>query len=271
MSTDWLEWPNMAHGAGTVTAATLNVREWAGTDAPILAKLGQGTRLTVWARRPDNWLLVQTGDGVTGWVSGLYVKIEGELVRSLRMEAGMADPRAANCRGFQLGPDGRVTGVELQYREVAGSRYQLISASLIDEAQAQGNTVATCNVVDANGLPVSAPVYLAWPWPGLDNRLLPGNPDNRHMITNGYNPPNIGPLALYVGDSKGNPISDVIGGLGLPLRRHVSYALVWRERAAAPEPEPPPDDPDEPTDGETVRLLREMHDDLRALRAHLGA
>jgi hypothetical protein len=154
------------------------------------------------------------------------------------------DPRAANCRAFAISTDGLITGVDLDYLEQPATPYQLVRVELIDEAAngVGGPTVATCTVLDGDGLAVGARVYLAWPWPNLtndaDHRGLPGNPNGQHTIVNKCYPPLIGPLALYVGDSNGQPISDIIGGLGLPLGHHVSYRATWRARNTTPEPTP---------------------------------
>lgn len=156
------------------------------------------------------------------------------------------DPRAENCRAFHKDFDGKVDGVELTVVAVPGSTYALRSVALIDEAAAQGNTTAACFVLDKDGLPVGGErVWLAWPWAGgndtsFPERGLPGNSNYpaTHVITNGYWPPERGPLAIYVGDAVGVVRSDVVCGLGLPLNRHVCYQMVFQERVAeAPENE----------------------------------
>ncbi len=178
----------------------------------------------------------------------------------------MDDPRAENCRVVAVDQAGRVTGVELRVVAQPDTKYALVRVELIDEAAAQGNTVATCIVLDAGGIQTADPVFLAWPFPGLTNHALPGNPNNQHMIANGYTPPEVGPLALYVGDASGKPISDIVGGLGLPWRRHVCFRATWRERGAA-EP---------PADG-TVDLagvlaaINQVEAQIKRLADHLGA
>ena len=163
----------------------------------------------------------------------------------------MNDPRAENCRGFTVNAEGKVTGVYLEVQPVPGARYALLRAELIDEVAAQGNIVATCAVLDANGIQTAENVYLAWPYPNMTDKALPGNPSNQHMITNGYTPPEVGPLALYVGDANGAPISDIIGGLGLPYNRHVCFRATWRERGAQ---QPPTD----PTPGEVGGAVADL-------------
>lgn len=178
----------------------------------------------------------------------------------------MSDPRAENCRGFRV-TDGKVTGVLLAVDERPAAQYELVRMELIDEVAAQGNTVATCEVLDKEGFQTAASVYLAWPWPNLTERALPGNQVGQHPITNGYKPDEgLGPLALYVGDAAGNVISDVVGGLGLPYNRHVSFRATWLERDPAE-----PGDGGDGGDGEVVGLLLRIAEGIERLVRHLGA
>jgi hypothetical protein len=119
-------------------------------------------------------------------------------------------------------------------------------------------------VLDANGVQTADTVLLAWPFPALGNVLRAGNPNGQHMITNGFNPPDLGPLALFVGAADGTPISDIVGGLGLPWNRHVCFRATWRERALKPED---PGEPGEPT-GDALTRIAEA---LERLAAHFGA
>lgn len=74
----------MAHGAGTVETEAhkrLNVR-----DAPITGKvkgsLAYGDHVVVWSALPNGWYMVQADfSGLTGWVLGECVRLDGELVR----------------------------------------------------------------------------------------------------------------------------------------------------------------------------------------------
>ena len=119
----------------------------------------------------------------------------------------------SNCRGFRVDDAGKVVGVELVHVPNPATPYELARVELLDEYAAGGGTVAKFQVL-ADGVVTGERVYLAWPFPELSNRLLPGNPNGEHMITNGYDAAkgHRGPLALYVGDAAGGVISDVIGG-----------------------------------------------------------
>lgn len=167
---------------------------------------------------------------------------------------------------------GRVTGVYLEVQPVPSSLYELIRVDLIDEPTngVGGPTVATFAVLDKNGLQTAERVWLAWPYPGLqDGKLLPGNAQNQHMITSVYHPPDVGPLAMYPGDAAGQPLGDICGGLGLPRGHHVSFRLTWRARGTTP---PPPDDDDDDTSVHDYSLvLGRIAETLDRLAAHLGA
>jgi hypothetical protein len=159
----------------------------------------------------------------------------------------MSDIRAENCRAF-VERDGLIMGVELIHRINPTALFRLLRVDLLDERAngVGGPTIANVAMVDAAGLAVmTARVALCYPWTpefaGLrfENALPPGNPayPYQHIITNGYWPPALGPLAIAVLDADGNIISDVIGGLGLPKNHHVSFAMTFRE-VGAPDVEP---------------------------------
>lgn len=167
----------------------------------------------------------------------------------------MANPLDPKCQAFALNGAGQVVGVKLAIREVAGAKYVLKSVTLQDETTGQGTTVANCSVLNKEGINTGLLVRMAWPGAGpfWDASALPGNNDNRHMITNGYNPgvdgQNMGPLALFVG-MQNNPESDVLYGLGLPMNRHISFTVVFQERGAVVV--------DPPTDGSMADVLRRL-------------
>ncbi|HNT76007.1 MAG TPA: hypothetical protein PKH77_13410 [Anaerolineae bacterium] len=167
----------------------------------------------------------------------------------------MANPLDPKCQAFALNGAGQVVGVKLAIREVAGARYALKSVTLQDETTGQGTTVANCSVLNRDGINTGLLVRMAWPGPGpfWDASALPGNNDNRHMITNGYNPgvdgQNMGPLALLVGEQSA-PESDVLYGLGLPMNRHISFTVVFQERGAVVV--------DPPADGELLKRVEAL-------------
>jgi hypothetical protein len=181
---------------------------------------------------------------------------------------------ASNCQGYRVDGNSKVIGVQLGILPVAGSRYDVYRVSLRDEYQAGGRREAYCQVLDKNGIKVGSVVRLGYPWnggPTFANNLAPGNPDNTHPVVNPYNPgpdgKGIGPLALYVGGPNA-PESDIVYGVGLPLNRHVSFDIIFRERGAIVQP--PVDPPTEPGDPGADVLLRLARIE-RALDALIGA
>jgi hypothetical protein len=180
----------------------------------------------------------------------------------------MADPRADNCKAFHVDGGGKVDGVLLEYAARPSAMYELVYVKLISEALAGGSTVASFAVYDKSGVAVSEVVWLAWPWPSLsDGKLPPGNANGQHMIVNGFNAAGgeIGPLAMYVGDAKGNIISDVIGGLGLPNNRHVCYQMAWKERGGVNPP-----DPGDGDNADVLAAIAALDARVKALALHLG-
>jgi murein DD-endopeptidase MepM/ murein hydrolase activator NlpD len=143
----------------------------------------------------------------------------------------MNDPRAQNCRVYAQDASGKVTGIELGITHVEGARYEVYSVMMIDEASAAGQTIATCRVLDKNGIETGEQARLAWPGrgPTFSDSALSGSGNNVHIISNGFRPPETGPLAIYVGGHN-QPISDIIWGFGLPFKHHVSFVVVFKEK-----------------------------------------
>jgi hypothetical protein len=177
-----------------------------------------------------------------------------------------SDPRAENCRANHLTAAGKVDGVALEVSVRPLTRYRLARIELVDEVSAQGNCVATCRVLDADGLLLGDQVWLAWPWPSLTQYALPGNPNGQHPITNSYTPPNVGPLALCLRDAQGAIASDVVGGLGLPFGHHVSFIATWQKRGDGDT-----DEEGEETGGALVAAVVRCAVALERLAGHLGA
>ena len=159
------------------------------------------------------------------------------------------NPLSDNCRAY-ADDGGKVTGVDLDYYPMPDTEYELLKCELVEEVQAHGETVAYISVYDENNLPTQEPVWLAWPYDiggklpsRFPHRLPPGNNHTpfEHMITNGYSPPDKGPLAIYVGHTDGRYNSDVVAGVGLPYKHHVSFRLVYRKRTGVAPPQPHPD------------------------------
>jgi hypothetical protein len=183
--------------------------------------------------------------------------------------ATATDPRTANCRGFQVDGAGKVTGIHLVHVPVPSALYELALAELIDEYAAQGQTVVTAVVLNADGLQVAERVKMAWPFPDLNadgSPAGPGNPQNQFAITSKFPESVIGPLAFAVYDVAGDLISDVIGGYGQVLGRgHISGRVTFKQRTAVVVPPPDPEPLPSTDDVAAIRVT------LERLAAHLGA
>lgn len=156
----------------------------------------------------------------------------------------MSNPLDVNCTAVKVDSNNKVVGIRLGITPVQGSKYELYRVRMRDEYEAGGQTVANCSVLDKNGVNTGLSVRMAWPSPGpqFTDSALPGNPNNQHMITNGFDAnQKVGPLALYVGGHNA-PDSDIVFGLGLPWNRHVSFDVVFKERGGVVVPPDPDED-----------------------------
>lgn len=161
---------------------------------------------------------------------------------------------AQNCQKFQLDGVGKVIGIELGITKIANAKYEVYSVELIDEYNSGGNTVAYCSVLDKNNIPNGEQVRLTWAGkqPPFADSGLAGNGRNEHFISNKFNPPSQGPLALHTGGFNA-PTSDIVYGLGLPFGHHVSFRVVFREKGAT-NPTDPTTPPSTDLDSINARL-----------------
>ena len=184
------------------------------------------------------------------------------------LAAATADKRAPNCRGFLYDNTGRVVGINLVHVPLPSAPYELALAELIDEYAAQGNTVVTVVVLNADGVQTAERAFMGWPFPELiapESPVGPGNPSNQFAAMSKFPSNTIGPLAFFVGDLTGQPLSDIIGGYGLPDGHHISGRVTFRERSGVVTPDP---EPEHEPDGDSLARIAVA---LERLTAHLGA
>lgn len=154
------------------------------------------------------------------------------------------DPRSERAKAYNYA-GAKVQGVALTYHRMPDTRFEIVDADVFTEDESVNETKAIVHVLRWAYLggqwvliPARARVYLAWPinTAGDPNSLetwqLPGNVNEpyEHIITNGFTPPKKGPLAIFVGSDSGQIDSDVVGGVGLPVNRHVSFHITVVER-----------------------------------------
>lgn len=59
---------------GTVTATSLNIREGAKLERPVITSVQNGVRLTL-LDELNGWYKVQLSDGQVGWASGEFIQV----------------------------------------------------------------------------------------------------------------------------------------------------------------------------------------------------
>lgn len=130
--------------------------------------------------------------------------------------------------------NGKVTGIKLQIYQTPNQKYYVDTLALVDENTANGKTICTFFVEGQKHK-----CWLGYPFSGdFVNRLPPGGSKNEHVISNGFNPKdgNFGPLSIYVGDEKGNVISEIVRGFGLPNNHHVSFVVGYKLSTGIEQP-----------------------------------
>ncbi|HZQ07015.1 MAG TPA: hypothetical protein VFD70_10580 [Anaerolineae bacterium] len=142
----------------------------------------------------------------------------------------------------------QLVGVVVNKASVSqGQNYwKLISAKYQDPDESGGNVNIVCFVQDERGNPLpGARVTLRTSAGDTATQVTDGQGHCDHPMGAGSNfdpgRGEHGPLTVFV---EGMP-SDNVTGMGLPLRRHVQYILVWRRAVAqAPAPAPAPTPPE---------------------------
>lgn len=142
----------------------------------------------------------------------------------------MHDVRSDSARDHTVDKSGRVTGVHLTVHDLPTSPFKATLVSVLGEDRSGGQTVARIKVVDDSGS-------------GLRPVLFTGYRGNTESFdemieVNGYvaviaskfDPPNLGPLAIGLVDQYGRMQSDLVGSLGLPWGRHVSFDIEFVRR-----------------------------------------
>ena len=100
---------------GTVTATSLNIREGARTDRPVVKKVPSGTKVNI-LDVLNGWYKVKLADGTVGWASSEYITVSNETIS--------APPSGSNNNNNVKPPstypaDGTVTATTLNIRSGA--------------------------------------------------------------------------------------------------------------------------------------------------------
>jgi len=186
--------------------------------------------------------------------------------------ATATDPRAPNCRGFQVDASNEVVGIELVVVRIPSARYELYRAEMFDPYCSGGNPIVKGVALDVNGVEVGERIVYAWAFPQLnapESPKGPGNPENNFNISSKFDKSVVGPLAFHLIDAQGAIISDVVGGYGQVMGYgHIGGRVTFRERSAVVPPDPDDPDPEPEPDGDALTRIATA---LERLTAHLGA
>lgn len=140
--------------------------------------------------------------------------------------SGTGDPRRPSASHHEV-REGLVTAVHTQVHVLPEKAYRCTSVSVIDEQSAGGRHVAYVGQVGG-----AETVALFTGYGGgltFDNTLYHAAREEV-VIDGGFDPPDLGPLAIALVDSQGNILSDVVASLGLPGRHHVCYVIEFSRR-----------------------------------------
>ena len=154
-----------------------------------------------------------------------------------------------NLDGFRV-EDGKVAAVKCGVWPAEGvfpgdTVYRLVSASFIAEDEAQGLHNVYVDVIDKTGMRLDgAVVEHGWPtskYPAMDevvHATVFGAQIAGWGLYANYDPNAVeyGPYWVRVSDGP----SDVFYGMGLPGKRHVSFAVVYQKQVVAVPPQPKP-------------------------------
>ena len=150
------------------------------------------------------------------------------------------DVRTESARDHSEDAAGRVTGVHLTVHENKLFRYAANFVDVLGEDRSEGKTVAWVKLAgDAKPDGVKPALLIGYQgndWAFIDGMVMKEFGDDL-VITNKFEPPNLGPLAVALVDEQGAIVSDVVGSLGLPWGRHVCFDIVFHDREQIGEQE----------------------------------
>ncbi len=157
--------------------------------------------------------------------------IVGVLVGLSILGGQQALPLAATGAVPSLEWDPRLDDLNVTYRPAencAQGCWRLISARFEDVDESNGLHHIWVKLLNADGEQMAGqPWHVAWP-DGNQRLLSKAAPDWADFaMYAGYDPATgPGPYRAYAGDDEQR--SDVVLGMGLPLKQHVSFRLVWQ-------------------------------------------
>ncbi len=141
--------------------------------------------------------------------------------------------------------DDRLTPLGVNFQAKPNTKWQATDVRYQDDQEAQGQHHIWFTVLDDTNKPKSnVKVFVDWVGRDVDDpptSRLTGNDGraNIDIYANLDPAKKNGPYFAYV---EGADKSDIVAGMGLPLKHHVNFLLTYAPRSATPPPPPPPQD-----------------------------
>lgn len=142
--------------------------------------------------------------------------------------------------------DDRLTPLGVNLKPNTSGNWQATVVRYQDDQEAQGQHHVWFTVLDGNGKPKpGVSVFVDWIGRDVDDPATRRTTDadgraNVDIYANLDPAKKNGPYFAYV---EGAEESDVVAGMGLPLKHHVNFLLTYAPRVAVPMPEPVPTPP----------------------------
>lgn len=141
--------------------------------------------------------------------------------------------------------DSRLDNLGVNLKPTPNSKWEATVAQYQDDQEAQGQHHVWFTVLDDHNKPLpNVRVFVDWIGRDKDDpptqRLTGADGKANVDIYANLDPAKKnGPYFAYV---EGQDKSDVVQGMGLPLKHHVNFLLTFAPRTATPPPPPPPTD-----------------------------
>lgn len=141
--------------------------------------------------------------------------------------------------------DDRLTPLGVNLQPTPNSKWEATSVRYQDDQEAQGQHHVWFTVLDESGKPKpQVKVFVDWIGRDADDpptsRLTESDGRANVDIYANLDPAKKnGPYFAYV---EGMDRSDIVAGMGLPLKHHVNFLLTFAPRSQTPPPPPPPQD-----------------------------
>jgi uncharacterized protein (TIGR02594 family) len=172
----------------TTTAETLNVREGAGANHPIITQLPKGTRVQR-LESANDWFRIQTADGRTGWISARFAQADGgaapapaPAVTRLRVTATTLNLREGPDKSAAVRTQLPHSLVVEQLERSADGAWVRVRTSKGTEGWVSASFVEVDDGKNPHGASDADPKWYQIAWNERGQAETPGNSDNPRII-----------------------------------------------------------------------------------------